>query len=88
MVDVAQLAESGIVIPVVVGSTPIIHPKNNMPVVKLDIIRPCEGLVVGSSPARHAQMYPVKQCPVGEMEIIGRFERSVPGSIPGWGANN
>lgn len=29
MVDVDQLVDPGIVIPVVVGSSPIIHPKNN-----------------------------------------------------------
>lgn len=30
MVDVAQLVEPGIVIPVVVGSNPIIHPKTSL----------------------------------------------------------
>ena len=66
MVDVAQLVESRIVIPVVVGSSPIVHPKLRL-VFGTDLV-PCttgfgplaqlveqltlNQLVVGSSPTR------------------------------------
>ncbi len=72
MVDVAQLVESRIVIPVVVGSSPIVHPKLRL-VFGTDLV-PCttgfgplaqlveqltlNQLVVGSSPTRPTIQYP------------------------------
>ena len=38
MVSVAQLVESRIVIPVVVGSSPIVHPTKSSTYIKLDIL--------------------------------------------------
>ena len=51
MVDVAQLVEPRIVIPAVVGSSPIIHP-NNGPLAQLVEQLTLNQLVVGSIPTR------------------------------------
>ena len=54
MVDVAQLVESRIVIPVVVGSSPIVHPKIQVsgPLAQLVEQLTLNQLVVGSNPTR------------------------------------
>ena len=51
-VDVAQLVESRVVIPVVVGSSPIVHPIKNGPLAQLVEQETLNLLVVGSIPTR------------------------------------
>jgi hypothetical protein len=52
-VDVAQLVESRVVIPVVAGSSPVVHPTNlNGPLAQLVEQETLNLLVVGSIPTR------------------------------------
>ncbi len=55
MVTVAQLVESGIVIPVVVGSNPIGHPRTCC-ISASGNMNPWYGFVVGSIPACSSNM--------------------------------
>ena len=71
--DVAQLVESRVVIPVVVGSSPIVHPTNqNGPLAQLVEQETLNLLVVGSIPTR----------PTNSKSCSSHFDRLQP--CTGW----